>query len=77
MFVEANYMGGNATAEYEKGGLVYNLVSKTGTNRFHGWSIYTGSNRHLNASNLSPELEADLIAGVPASPDNSSARVSR
>ncbi|MGE3509451.1 MAG: carboxypeptidase-like regulatory domain-containing protein, partial [Vicinamibacterales bacterium] len=45
MFQETNYMAGNAGAEYEKGGLVYNLVSKTGTNVFHGWTIFSGSNR--------------------------------
>ena len=38
MFQETNYMAGNAGAEFEKGGLVYNLVSKTGTNAFHGWT---------------------------------------
>ncbi len=66
MFEETNYMAGNAGAEYEKGGLVYNLVSKTGTNNVHGWFIGTGSNRGMNASNLSPELRADLLASVPA-----------
>jgi hypothetical protein len=66
MFQETNYMAGNAGAEFEKGGLVYNLVSKTGTNAFHGWTIYSGSNRSMNAANLSPELRADLISSVPA-----------
>ncbi len=66
MFQETNYMAGNAGAEFEKGGLVYNLVSKTGTNAYHGWAIYSGSNRSMNASNLSPALRADLIAAVPA-----------
>src|SRR5207244_7666173 len=64
MFQETNYMAGNAGAEYEKGGLVFNLVTRTGTNQFHGWGIYSGSNRHMNASNLSPQLRADLIASV-------------
>lgn len=66
MFQETNYMAGNAGAEFEKGGLVYNLVSRTGTNAFHGWGIYSGSNKSMNAANLSPELRADLIASVPA-----------
>lgn len=66
MFQETNYMGGNAGAEFEKGGLIYNLVSKTGTNVFHGWAIYTGSSKGLNASNLSPAIRQDLLAGVPA-----------
>ena len=66
MFQETNYMAGNAGAEFEKGGLVYNLVSKTGTNAFHGWTIFSGSNRSMNAANLSPALRADLIASVPA-----------
>ncbi|MBM3772561.1 MAG: TonB-dependent receptor [Acidimicrobiia bacterium] len=66
MFQETNYMAGNAGAEFEKGGLIYNLVSKTGTNGWHGWTIFSGSNRSMNAQNLSPELKADLIASVPA-----------
>src|SRR4029453_255866 len=37
-----------------------------GTNAFHGWTIFSGSNRSMNSDNLSPELRADLIAGVPA-----------
>lgn len=66
MFQETNYMAGNAGAEFEKGGLIYNLVSKTGTNAWHGWTIFSGSNRSMNAQNLSPALRADLIASVPA-----------
>jgi hypothetical protein len=66
MFQETNYMTGAASAEFEKGGLVYNLVTKTGTNVFRGWAIFTGTNRHLNSANLSDEQRADLIAVVPA-----------
>ena len=66
MFQETNYMAGNAGAEFEKGGLVYNMVSRTGTNLFHGWTIFSGSNRSMNSDNLTPDLYADLMAGVPA-----------
>jgi hypothetical protein len=66
MFQETNYMTGSASAEYEKGGLVYNLVTKTGTNQFRGWGNFTGSNRGMNAGNLSDQERADLIAAVPA-----------
>jgi hypothetical protein len=66
VFQETNYMTGSESAEYEKGGLVYNLVTKTGTNTFHGWSSFTGSNKGMNADNLSGQERADLIAAVPA-----------
>jgi len=66
MFQETNYMTGAASAEFEKGGLVYNLVTKTGTNVFRGWAMFTGTNRHLNSANLSDQQRADLIAAVPA-----------
>ena len=49
----------------KKSGLVYNLVSKTGTNKFRGWASFTGTDRHFNAANLSAQQEADLIASVP------------
>ena len=59
MFEETNYMAGNAGAEYEKGGLVYNLVSKTGTNKFHGWFISPGSNRSIHTQS-SPSARAPI-----------------
>jgi hypothetical protein len=66
MFDEVNFVTGTSDAEHEKGGLIYNLVSKTGTNQFRGWYIGSATDRRLNFNNVSPELRRDLLAAVPA-----------
>jgi hypothetical protein len=66
MYQEINYQLGNASAEYQKGGVVYNMVTKTGTNAFHGSFSFTGTNDRLQSGNITSELLADLRAGVPA-----------
>jgi hypothetical protein len=65
MFQEVNYQVGSISAENEKGGIVMNMVTKTGTNQFHGDFMFTGSNDNLNFSNLTPEIRQDLLAAVP------------
>ena len=65
MFQEVNYQLGNASAEYQKGGVVYNMVTRTGTNQFRGTLSFTGSNDSLQSDNVTPELLADLRLGVP------------
>ena len=35
-FEEANFRAGNSPAEASTGGLVFNMISRTGTNQFHG-----------------------------------------
>ena len=66
MFQEINYQLGNASAEYQKGGVVYNMVTKTGTNAFHGAFSFTGTTDKLQSGNITPDLLRDLRAGVPA-----------
>lgn len=66
MFQEVNYQTGNASAEYQRGGIVYNMITKTGTNVFHGAFSFTGTNQHLQANNVTPALLSDLLAAVPA-----------
>jgi hypothetical protein len=66
MFTEVNYGAGNNTAEMAQGGVVYNMITKTGTNAFHGSFRIMGTNDSLQSNNLSPEVSARLLEGVPA-----------
>ena len=66
MFEQVNYQTGNSSAESEFGGIVYNMVTKTGTNVFHGSGHFTGSNSSLNANNITPALRTDLQTFIPA-----------
>jgi hypothetical protein len=65
-YQELNYQTGNASAENMKGGIIYNMITRTGTNAFRGDFMYSGVNRHLQSSNITPDLRRDLLAGVPA-----------
>jgi hypothetical protein len=64
MFQEVNVQTGNAPAEKARGGVVYNLVSRTGTNDFHGSFQFAGSNHGLQSDNVTPELRRHLLAAV-------------
>src|SRR5438874_2716199 len=66
-FQEMNLqMGAAGTAYAGRGGLVYNMVTRTGTNAFHGGVQYTGANKALGADNLTSGLRTQLLASVPA-----------
>ena len=65
MFEEINYQTSNGAAETARGGIVYNMVTKTGTNALHGAFMFNGSNSALQSDNITPELRADLLAAVP------------
>jgi len=65
-YQEINFQAGNAPAESAKGGVAYNLVTRTGTNVFHGGFAFNGTNQHLQSNNITGELRRDLLAGVPA-----------
>lgn len=66
MFEEVNYQVGGASAENSQGGVVMNMVTRTGTNQLRGSVMMSGSNRHLQSSNVTPDLRRDLLANVPA-----------
>lgn len=66
MFQEVNVQTGNGPAEKSRGGVVYNLVTRTGTNDFHGSFQFAGSNHGLQSNNVSQELRSHLLAAVPA-----------
>ncbi|MBI4473913.1 MAG: TonB-dependent receptor, partial [Acidobacteria bacterium] len=66
MFEEINYQVGNISAENRQGGVVMNMVTKTGTNDFHGSFMFTGTNKSLQSNNLTPELDRQLRSRIPA-----------
>jgi hypothetical protein len=66
MFEEINYQASNGSAETARGGIVYNMVTKTGTNTFRGAYMASGSNQNFQSNNITPHLRSDLLAAVPA-----------
>jgi len=66
-FQETNYqMGGAGTAIAQKGGLLFNMVTRTGTNQFHGGGMLNGASHGMGSANYSAALRAQLLAAVPA-----------
>jgi hypothetical protein len=61
-FAESNFLAGNNPAESPRGGLVFNMVTKTGTNQLHGGGMFSGANRGMGFDNFSDALRADLLA---------------
>jgi Carboxypeptidase regulatory-like domain/TonB dependent receptor-like, beta-barrel/TonB-dependent Receptor Plug Domain len=66
MFEEVNYQVGNISAENRQGGVVMNMVTKTGTNNLHGSFMFTGTKASLIGNNISPELGTLLKKQIPA-----------
>src|SRR6266852_5016419 len=66
MFQEVNYQTSNGSAERTMGGVVYNMVPRTGTNTLHGSYTYTGANANMSSTNLSADVSKVLLAAVPA-----------
>jgi hypothetical protein len=66
-YAENNFMAGNNPAESPRGGLVFNMISRTGTNQFHGGVDFAGTNAVMGFDNVSGSLENELLRSVPAS----------
>jgi hypothetical protein len=65
-FQENNFqIGGAGTATSNRGGLLVNMITRTGTNQLHGGAMFTGANRSMGSSNYSDALRTQLLAGVP------------
>jgi hypothetical protein len=65
-FQEMNLqLGAAGIASRDRGGLVFNMVTRTGTNQFHGSVQFAISGGKLNADNLSDGLRTQLLASVP------------
>ena len=65
-FAESNFLAGNNPAESPRGGLVFNMVTKTGTNQLHGGAMFSGANRSMGFDNFSDQMRSDLLADVIA-----------
>lgn len=65
-YAENNFMAGNNPAESPRGGLVFNMISRTGTNQFHGGTDFAGMNAVMGFDNVSGDLERELLRTVPA-----------
>jgi hypothetical protein len=65
-FEEVNLQTASAPAESGRGGVVTNMVTRTGTNKFAGQYQFTGAGSGMGFSNLTSKLRADLLAAVPA-----------
>jgi hypothetical protein len=65
-FVENNFLSGNSPAEAPTGGLVFNMISRTGTNATHGGGFFAGTNSHFSSYNVSPALQVQLLKNIPA-----------
>ena len=64
-FQESTFQfGGAGQANTAKGGLLYNVISRSGTNQLHGGATFNGSNSAMNAENITPALRAELLAGL-------------
>jgi hypothetical protein len=63
---QMNYQTGQTPAEQPVGGVIVNVVTKTGSNTFHGDGMYNWTSQSLQSDNVPPALRAQLLAGVPA-----------
>ena len=65
-FQEVNIQTANMTAERSTGGVVWNFVTKTGSNKFSGTGAFLGMTHGCcEADNISDETEKVLLAAVP------------
>ncbi len=66
-FQENNFqVGGAGTATSNRGGLLVNMITRTGTNQLHGGGMFTGANKGMVSANYSDALKTQLLASVPA-----------
>src|SRR5215475_3412434 len=67
VFEETNYqMGSAGTAVSNRGGLLFNVITRTGTNKLRGGAMFNGANHGMGSANYSADLRAQLLAAVPA-----------
>ncbi len=63
---EVTFATSGGLGEAETGGLIMNVVPKTGGNRFSGSAYYSGTGESLQSNNYTPELKArGLTAATP------------
>jgi len=65
-YQETNYqVGGAGLAATSRGGLIYNGISRTGTNQFHGGFTFNGMTRGMQWHNFTPDLRTQVLAAIP------------
>ncbi len=64
-FEEVNIQTANLPAERSTSGVVWNFVTKTGSNAFHGAASFLGMTHAMEFDNISPDLRTQLLAAVP------------
>ena len=65
-FQEVNIQTANMSAERSTGGVVWQFVTKTGTNQFHGTGAFLGMTHDCcESDNINDANRAVLLAGVP------------
>jgi hypothetical protein len=65
VYEETNFQLGGGSAEVTQGGIIFNMVTKNGTNAFHGGGMFAGASHSMGSQNASAELRAQLLAAVP------------
>jgi hypothetical protein len=65
-YAETNFQVGNAPAESSRGGLVYNMITRTGTNQVHGGGVINGMNSKMGFNNVSGALKDQILRNIPA-----------
>jgi hypothetical protein len=63
---QVNYKTGQTPAEEPVGGVIVNVVTRTGTNSVRADGMFNWTTQGLQSNNVSPELRQVLLAGVPA-----------
>ena len=65
-FQETNIQtGGGGSAERQKGGLIFNMITKSGANQVHGGYSFNGASHGMGFANYSSDLKTQLLAAVP------------
>ena len=65
-YAETNFQIGGGSAETSKGGLIFNMVPRSGTNEIHGGTLFNGTGNGLNFANYSDAMKKQLLSAVPA-----------
>ena len=66
-YQENNFLQGNSPAESPRGGLVFNMITRTGTNQIHGGADFARMTARMGADNVSDAIRTLLLRSIPAS----------
>ncbi len=64
-YAENNFLSGNSPAESPRGGLVFNMITRTGTNQIHGGADFAGMGSSMGFDNVSGTLRDQLLRNIP------------